>query len=132
MVDYSLYLVTDGTPRILGDRSLEEVVRSAIEGGVTLVQYRDKHAETAVMTRTANALRSSCDLHSIPLIINDRVDVALASNAHGVHLGQTDMGNHFLHNDGLSLSTDDSSRSACCPPDPWSSCHHRGDGFVLH
>ncbi|KAL8752883.1 MAG: hypothetical protein Q9184_005595, partial [Pyrenodesmia sp. 2 TL-2023] len=92
LVDYSVYLVTDGTPGILGDRSLGGVVRSAVEGGVTVVQYRDKHGETAAMIETAKTLRSTCEQYSIPLIINDRVDVALASNAQGVHLGQTDMG----------------------------------------
>lgn len=94
LVDYSVYLVTDGTPGILGDRSLGGVVRSAVEGGVTVVQYRDKHGETAAMIEMAKALRSTCEQYSIPLIINDRVDVALASNAQGVHLGQTDMGNN--------------------------------------
>ncbi|KAL9603930.1 MAG: hypothetical protein Q9219_000868 [cf. Caloplaca sp. 3 TL-2023] len=90
-VDYSLYLVTDSTPANLGNRKLEDVVKAAVEGGVTVVQYRDKHSDTADMVETAQKLRAICEPHQIPLIINDRVDVALASEAQGVHLGQTDM-----------------------------------------
>ena len=55
------------------------------------MQYRDKHSDTADMIETAKRLRMICNSYGIPLIINDRVDVALASEAHGVHLGQTDM-----------------------------------------
>ncbi|KAL8912392.1 MAG: hypothetical protein Q9171_002578 [Xanthocarpia ochracea] len=90
-IDYSLYLVTDSTPAILGKRNLEDLVRAAAEGGVTVVQYRDKHSDTGHLIRTAHSLRTICKQHAIPLIINDRVDVALAVDADGVHLGQTDM-----------------------------------------
>lgn len=90
-IDYSLYLVTDSTPAILGDRKLEDVVRAAVAGGVTIVQYRDKHSETAELLKTARNLREICQPHGVPLIINDRVDVALATDAQGVHLGQDDM-----------------------------------------
>ncbi|KAI4265978.1 MAG: hypothetical protein L6R38_009039 [Xanthoria sp. 2 TBL-2021] len=90
-IDYSLYLVTDSTPAILGKNHLEDVVRAAVEGGVTVVQYRDKHSDTGDLIRTAQSLRTICRQHAVPLIINDRVDVALAVDADGIHLGQTDM-----------------------------------------
>ena len=56
------------------------------------MQYRDKHSDTGHLIQTAQSLRSICKPHAVPLIINDRVDVALAVVADGVHLGQTDMG----------------------------------------
>lgn len=90
-VDYSLYLVTDGTPAILGKRKLEDVIKAAMAGGVTVVQYRDKHSETATLIETTKNLLKICQPNGVPLIINDRVDVALATGAQGVHLGQTDM-----------------------------------------
>lgn len=90
-IDYGLYLVTDSTPAILGEKRLQDVVEAAVEGGVTVVQYRDKHSDTADMIATARDLLKICQRHNVPLIINDRVDVALAAGAQGVHLGQTDM-----------------------------------------
>ncbi|PGH13255.1 hydroxyethylthiazole kinase [Helicocarpus griseus UAMH5409] len=90
-MDLSVYLVTDSTPAILGDRDLCEVVRDAVEGGVTVVQYRDKHSDTGVMIETAKKLHEITKKYNVPLVINDRVDVALAVGAEGVHLGQDDM-----------------------------------------
>ena len=90
--DYSLYLVTDSTAAILGDRDLATVVDEAIDGGVTIVQYRDKTSQTKDLIHMAKALRGITAKHKIPLLINDRVDVALAAAADGVHLGQEDMG----------------------------------------
>jgi thiamine-phosphate diphosphorylase/hydroxyethylthiazole kinase len=90
-VDYSLYLVTDSTSAILGDRDLVEVVKAAVEGGVTLVQYRDKVSDTAVLVSTAKKLHAITQRHNIPLLINDRVDVALAVGCEGVHIGQDDL-----------------------------------------
>ncbi|EEH40164.1 thiamine-phosphate pyrophosphorylase [Paracoccidioides lutzii Pb01] len=90
-MDLSVYLVTDSTPAILGDRDLCEIVRDAIEGGVTVVQYRDKHSDTGVLIETAKKLHEITKAYNVPLIINDRVDVALAVRAEGVHLGQDDM-----------------------------------------
>ncbi|KAI9690056.1 MAG: hypothetical protein M1820_010055 [Bogoriella megaspora] len=84
-VDYSLYLVTDSTGSILGDRSLVDVVRSAVEGG------RDKTSETAGLVSTAKRLHEVTKKHNIPLLINDRVDVALATGVEGVHIGQEDL-----------------------------------------
>ncbi|PGH29668.1 hydroxyethylthiazole kinase [[Emmonsia] crescens] len=90
-MDLSVYLVTDSTPAILGNRDLCEVVRDAVQGGVTVVQYRDKHSDTGVMIETAKKLHEITKKYNVPLIINDRVDVALAIGAEGVHLGQDDM-----------------------------------------
>ncbi|KAI8942083.1 hypothetical protein NX059_000181 [Plenodomus lindquistii] len=90
-VDYSLYLVTDSTPAILGDKNLVDVVEQALLGGVTIVQYRDKTSDTGALISTAKALHEKCKAHNIPLLINDRVDVALAIDCEGVHIGQDDM-----------------------------------------
>jgi len=91
-VDYSLYLVTDSTPAILGDRDLIQVVEAALEGGVTLVQYRDKVSDTADLVSTARKLHAVTRKHNVPLLINDRIDVALAVGCEGVHIGQDDLG----------------------------------------
>lgn len=91
-VDYSLYLVTDSTPAILGERDLVEVVQNALKGGVTVVQYRDKVSDTAVLVSTARKLHAVTRKHNVPLLINDRVDVALAIGCEGVHVGQDDLG----------------------------------------
>jgi thiamine-phosphate diphosphorylase/hydroxyethylthiazole kinase len=91
-VDYSLYLVTDSSPAILGDRDLIEVVEAALQGGVTLVQYRDKVSDTAVLVSTARRLHLVARKYNVPLLINDRIDVALAVGCEGVHIGQDDLG----------------------------------------
>lgn len=93
-IDYSLYLVTgrdllpEGTTYIT---SLEESLR----GGVTVVQVREKNVDTLEFLEIARQSKALCDKYQVPLIINDRVDIALAVNAHGVHLGQTDMPVHI-------------------------------------
>lgn len=87
--DLSLYLVTDEA--LAGPRGVVETVRLAIEGGVTLVQLRDPHGSTRHQIETAKALLEILRPRGIPLIINDRVDVALAVDADGVHVGQSDM-----------------------------------------
>jgi len=86
---YILYLVTDaGLSR---GRSHLSVVEAAIRGGVTIVQYREKSASTRRMIEEATELRRLCRTAGIPLIVNDRLDVALAVDADGVHVGQDDM-----------------------------------------
>lgn len=60
-------------------------------GGVTLVQYRDKHADTGQMIETAKKLHEITKRYKVPFLINDRIDVCLASGAEGVHIGQDDM-----------------------------------------
>ncbi len=92
MIDYSLYLVTDSTPAILGNKDLVDVVESALQGGVTVVQYRDKVSDTAQLVSTAQRLHAVTQKHNVPLLINDRVDVALAVGCEGVHIGQDDLG----------------------------------------
>ncbi|KAK0511708.1 hypothetical protein JMJ35_006281 [Cladonia borealis] len=90
-VSYSLYLVTDSTAPILGNKHLPSVVQAAIEGGVTIVQYRDKKSDTVDLIRVGKQLHAITKRHNVPLLINDRVDVAQAIGAEGVHLGQDDM-----------------------------------------
>lgn len=87
--DVSLYLVTD--PRLGGSRSPVSIVEEAVAGGVTLVQLRDPQASTRDLIVTASALKALLDRNGIPLIVNDRVDVAAAVGAAGVHLGGSDM-----------------------------------------
>lgn len=87
--DLSLYLVTD-RPLSLG-RPIEEVVTAAVEGGVTMVQLREKECSTGEFITLARTLKEALAPHGVPLIINDRVDVALAVDAEGVHIGQSDM-----------------------------------------
>lgn len=91
-MDYSLYLVTDSTPAILGNSDLIEVVEAAIQGGVTIVQYRDKVSDTGLLVLTARRLHAVTKKYRVPLLINDRVDVALAVGCEGIHIGQDDIG----------------------------------------
>jgi thiamine-phosphate pyrophosphorylase len=84
-----VYLVTD--PRTYGGRSVADTVAAAIEGGVTAVQLRDHDASGLDLYRSGEALRAVLDGTGIPLFIDDRLDVALAVGADGVHLGQTDL-----------------------------------------
>lgn len=88
-IDYSLYLVTDR--KLSRGRPTLEVVQAAVQGGVTCVQLREKSCSTREFIEEARAIKSFLSASSIPLIINDRIDVALAIGADGVHLGQTDM-----------------------------------------
>ena len=97
-LDYSLYLVTDSTATILGNKDLPSVVEAALQGGVTLVQYRDKTSDTAELIRVARILHPLTNEYHVPLIINDRVDVAQVIGAEGVHLGQDDMELHRARN----------------------------------
>jgi len=89
MIDYALYLVTDET--LAGARGVEAVVRAAVAGGVTVVQLREKHAAGRAFLERATALCAWLHEHQVALIINDRVDVALACGADGVHVGQDDL-----------------------------------------
>jgi thiamine-phosphate pyrophosphorylase len=87
--DWSLYLVTDRT--LMGGRAMEEVVLSAVRGGAGVVQLREKNCSTREFVALARSLKARLAPFGTPLIINDRVDVALACGADGVHLGQSDM-----------------------------------------
>ena len=88
-VDYSLYLVTDRGLSL--GRGNFEVIQAAVEGGVTLVQLREKEATTRDFYQEGLKIRTYLKARDIPLIINDRIDIALALGAEGVHLGQEDM-----------------------------------------
>ncbi len=84
-----IYLVTDG--RLCRNFSLEDTVVKAVKAGVRYVQLREKHASTKEFVETAVRLKQKLSEFNVPLIINDRIDIALASNADGVHIGQSDM-----------------------------------------
>ena len=86
--DPTLYLVTD--PELARGRRLTDVVAAAVRGGVTLVQLRDKHAGGRSLLERARALKSVLDPLGVPLLVNDRVDVAHAAGA-GCHVGQSDL-----------------------------------------
>lgn len=88
-IDYSVYLVTDDS--CLKRRPLLECVEAALKGGVTLVQYRLKNGDGGRMYKEAMELKVLCDKYSVPLVINDRLDIAMAVGAAGVHLGQDDL-----------------------------------------
>ncbi len=84
-----IYLVTDQSACM--EKSIESVVLDAIKAGVSCVQLREKDASSRLFLESAIALKSIMKPKGIPLIINDRVDIALAANADGVHLGQSDI-----------------------------------------
>ncbi len=88
-IDYCLYLVTDRN--LVGKKSVLSIVSEAIKGGVTIVQYREKNASTRLMIEEGRVLHKITKKAGIPLIIDDRIDVALAIDAEGVHVGQSDM-----------------------------------------
>ncbi len=86
--DYTLYLVTDRL-RMSTD-TLERAVEQAIIGGCTMIQLREKNCPFPEFYRLARSIKTVTDKYHVPLIINDRIDVALAVNAAGVHIGQSD------------------------------------------
>lgn len=88
MTPYTLYLVTDDQQDL---NTLCRVVKQAIAGGVSLVQVREKQGDVRTFIERAAAVKAVLSGSGVPLIINDRVDVALAVDADGVHLGQSDM-----------------------------------------
>lgn len=85
----ALYLVTDRG--IAAGRDMEEIVLDAVRGGVTMVQLREKDCATKEFVELGCRLKAALAPYGVPLIINDRVDVALACGADGVHIGQSDM-----------------------------------------
>jgi len=88
-LDLALYLVTDR--QATRGRTLEHVVEAALRGGVSIVQLREKQASTREMVSIGNKLRALTRQFGVPLLVNDRIDVAQAIAADGVHLGQDDM-----------------------------------------
>ena len=87
-IDLRLYALVD--PAVAGDRTLVDIA-ALIAGSATLVQLRDKHGSTRAMVEQARSLRDVLEPAGVPLLINDRIDVALAAEADGVHVGQDDM-----------------------------------------
>jgi thiamine-phosphate pyrophosphorylase len=115
-VDLRLYALVD--PAVAGGRTLADLA-GRIASSATLVQLRDKHGSTRAMVKEARALQAVLEPKGIPLLINDRVDVALAAEADGVHIGQDDMapadarlllGRRAII--GLSVKTVDQARAA--------------------
>ncbi len=88
-IDYSVYLVTDRD--LLKGRNLTEVIEEAILGGTSIVQLREKYASSLEFYEVAKEVKKITDKYNVPLIINDRIDIALAIDASGVHLGQSDI-----------------------------------------
>jgi thiamine-phosphate pyrophosphorylase len=88
-LDLTLYVILD--PAEIGTQALLEAVVKAAAGGASLFQLRDKRASARETVGLARALRACLEPFGVPLLINDRVDIALASGAEGVHLGQEDM-----------------------------------------
>lgn len=86
---FELYLVTDESLSL--GRSLEWIVEQAVQGGVTMVQLREKELDTRSFIERAEKIKKILAPRQIPLIINDRLDVALAAGADGIHIGQRDM-----------------------------------------
>ncbi|MFZ0353656.1 MAG: thiamine phosphate synthase [Pseudolabrys sp.] len=115
-VDLRLYALVD--PAVTGGRTLADLA-GRISSSATLVQLRDKYGSTRAMVEEARALQAVLEPKGIPLLINDRVDVALAAEADGVHIGQDDMapadarlllGRRAII--GLSVKTVDQARAA--------------------
>jgi thiamine-phosphate pyrophosphorylase len=88
-VDVRLNAIVD--PERANGRSLVELTRLVVAGGATLIQLRDKHGDTRQMIERARAIKAALTGTGVPLVINDRVDVALVAEADGVHVGQDDM-----------------------------------------
>lgn len=84
-----LYAVTDR--HWLNGRTLKEVVLESLEGGVTMLQLREKHLDEAHFLEEAKELQTLCRSWHVPFLINDNVEIALAMEADGVHVGQSDM-----------------------------------------
>lgn len=116
-VNISLYGIID--PNRSKGRCLAELAKTSAENGATLIQYRDKQNDIRTMIENAKSIKQSLEGTNVPFIINDRVDIALASRADGVHLGQQDMkaadARDLLGTDaiiGLSIKTNEQAENA--------------------
>ena len=87
--DLAIYLITD--PVLVGARGVLDTVDAAIAGGATMIQLRDPEAKTRALVEEARAILALTRAANVPFIVNDRIDVALAAGADGVHVGQADM-----------------------------------------
>ena len=88
-IDYSVYLVTDH--RNTTDEEFLNIIEEAIKGGTTIVQLREKTASTKEFYQLALKVKEITSKYDVPLLINDRIDIALAVDSDGVHIGQDDM-----------------------------------------
>ena len=88
-IDYTLYLCTDRD--LMSSATIEENVELAIKGGCTVIQLREKNCSSKEFYDLAVNVKKITDKYNVPLIINDRVDIAMAVDAAGVHIGQSDL-----------------------------------------
>jgi len=116
-IDYSLYLVTDR--KLSLGRNNFEIIEAAVEGGVTIVQLREKEQSSRDFYNEGIRIRDFLKARRIPLIINDRLDIALALGADGVHVGQEDLPLEIARNlmgsnkiVGVSVSSSDEAKAA--------------------
>lgn len=95
-IDYSLYLITDRF--LVGDKDFFDAIAQALKGGVTLLQVREKEIDSKDFYTIALKLREITQKFNVPLIINDRLDIALAVDADGLHIGQSDLPINVVRN----------------------------------
>lgn len=88
-IDYTLYLCTDRD--LMSSKTIEESVEKAVKGGCTVVQLREKECSSKEFYELALRVKEITTKYNVPLIINDRVDIAMAVDADGVHIGQSDL-----------------------------------------
>lgn len=88
-IDYTLYLVTDR--QLMSCKTIEQSVEQAIAGGTSVVQLREKDCSSREFYKLALRVKRITEPNNVPLIINDRIDICLAADADGVHLGQSDI-----------------------------------------
>ncbi|MDO5825799.1 MAG: thiamine phosphate synthase [Methanosphaera sp.] len=119
MIDYSVYLVTDKFQ--FSESEFLEIIEEALKGKTTIVQLREKESDTLEFYNLAVKVKEITDKYDVPLIINDRIDIALAVDCAGVHLGQSDMpckvARDILGEDkiiGISATTYDEAVQAQC------------------
>ena len=84
-----LYVIAD--KKLCGERDIEKVVVQAIEGGAQMIQYRDKESDDDTFFEIASRLRDTCKRNNVPFMVNDRVMIALKTDADGVHVGEEDL-----------------------------------------
>ena len=89
VLDYRVYLVTDTV--YFNDDNIWNKMEAALRGGVTLVQYRDKTQESRILYERALKMKALCDKYNVPMLVDDRADIAFAVGASGVHVGQSDL-----------------------------------------
>ncbi|ACO04508.1 MAG TPA: thiamine phosphate synthase [Persephonella sp.] len=88
-MDLSLYVITD--EKLLEGKDIYSCIEQAISGGATVIQYRAKNKSSKKMYEEAVVIKKVCRKYDIPFIVNDRIDIAIAVDADGVHLGQDDL-----------------------------------------